>query len=651
MEDEHKGAVLVVDDTPANLGVLFAQLEHANFKVLVAEDGISALRSVERIKPDIILLDVRLPDIDGFELCRRLHNKPDMGDIPIIFLSVLVDTADKLKGLGLHAVDYITKPFEAAEVVARIEKHLIVRNLQKRLSKQNRQLQQEIIERKQIETELLIAKEQAEKANRAKSHFLANMSHELRTPLSVILGFTQLMARHSNLTVQQKEQLSTISRSGEHLLGLINDILELSKIEAGQSVLQTENLDLHGMLIDLDEMFRLHAEAKGLALIFEQAPDLPEHVRMDGRKVRQVLINLLSNAVKFTQKGYVTVRVSGDTTVEPASLWLQFEVSDSGIGIAPEELDAVFEAFVQTSSGQKSQKGTGLGMSISRAFVEMMGGSLSLTSEVGVGTTCRFDVPAEPITASYQQTRQVIGLQPNQYAPDGGPYRLLVAEDKAANRQLLIRLLESLGQPPQGVEIREAVNGKEAIEIWRQWSPHLIWMDMRMPVMDGLEATRQIKAIAQGKETIIVALTALAFSEDEERMLAAGCDDYVRKPFREEDIFSALAKHLNLAFIYDSTDGLNKLDKIKTTSDDCEQAQETDITSLLATMPAQWLDNLREEAFIGDLSGMMALVTQIGQIGHSNYLDNKYLADKLTDLINNFKWDEILMLIPKKEEG
>jgi CheY-like chemotaxis protein len=361
-----------------------------------------------------------------------------------------------------------------------------------------------------------------------------------------------------------------------------------------------------------------------------------------------VLINLLSNAVKFTKEGPVTLRVSSKATSQPTRFLLLFEVTDTGVGIASCELESVFEAFVQTSSGQQLQGGTGLGMPISRAFVQMMGGSLTLTSEVGVGTIFRFDIPVESTTQPRRQAGQVrrttrflrIGLEPNQHAADGGPYRLLVVEDQHDNRQLLVKLLSSLGPPPQGFEVRTAANGKEAIEIWEQWEPHLIWMDMRMPVMDGLEATRRIKAAPQGKETIIVALTAFAFAEDQARMLAEGCDDYVRKPFRDADIFAVLAKHLNVRFIYES------IDEIERARSQEQETKETDMAPLLAAMPSEWLDDLRQAALIGDFSGMVAFVAQIREQG-SPGSPNEYLADRLTELIDGFKWDEILMLIPK----
>jgi two-component system sensor histidine kinase/response regulator len=315
------------------------------------------------------------------------------------------------------------------------------------------------------------------------------MSHELRTPLNAILGFSQLMAHDPGLTTEQQEYLETIGRSGEHLLGLINDVLELSKIDAGGVTLQEESFDLHRLLDGLEEMFRLRAADKRLMLVFDRAPDVPQYVRTDQGKLRQVLMNLLGNAVKFTQEGGITLRVGkGPMGYSPraGSVLLHFEVEDTGPGIAPEELDAVFDAFAQTASGQASKEGTGLGLPISLQFVKLMGGDLTVSSDgmPGQGSLFKFDVQIELVDAAdvptSQPARRVIGLEPDQRAADGGPYRLLIAEDREASRMLLTKLLE-----PLGFEVREAVNGQEALEIWEQWEPHLIWMDMRMPVIDG----------------------------------------------------------------------------------------------------------------------------------------------------------------------
>jgi len=402
--------------------------------------------------------------------------------------------------------------------------------------------------------QLAIAKEKAEVANFAKSTFIANMSHELRSPLNAILGFSQVMTRSQTLPPEHQDNVSIITRSGEHLLTLINQVLDLSKIEAGRTILIEKNFDLYRLLDDLEDIFHLKAEDKRLQLLFERTPDLPRYICTDEVKLRQVLINLLNNAIKFTQEGGVSVRVrsvmgNGSLVIENGEenshYQLHFEVEDTGLGIALEELDSLFEAFVQTQTGKDAQEGTGLGLPISRKFVQLMGGEMSVSSEVGRGTLIKFAIQVSVVDAAdietKQPTRRVIALEPNQPR-----YRILIVDDKPINRQLLIKLLN-----PLGFELREASNGKETIEVWNSWEPHLIWMDMRMPVMDGYEATKQIKATTKGQATAIIALTASALEEERAVVLSAGCDDFLRKPFREADIFAIMNKHIGVRYIYE----------------------------------------------------------------------------------------------------
>ncbi|NIN01685.1 MAG: PAS domain S-box protein, partial [candidate division Zixibacteria bacterium] len=350
-------------------------------------------------------------------------------------------------------------------------------------------------------TELQEARRQAEAANQAKSIFLANMSHELRTPLNAILGFTQLMDRDENLTFQQRENLGIINRSGEHLLALINDVLEMSKIEAGRIKLHEANFDLHNLLESLEEIFNFRAREKRLELSFQYSEDLPRYVRTDEGKLRQVFVNLLENAIKFTDKGRITLRSASPSHQDLEAderIRLHFEIEDTGAGIAPEDLEKLFEPFVQATSGRTTQEGTGLGLSICRQYVEMMGGELQLSSEVGQGSLVKFNVQVgiadEGEVQDYQSIRQVKGLEPGQPT-----YRLLVVEDRESNRRLLANMLE-----PLGFEVRLASNGEEAIQVWSEFEPHLILMDIQLPLLDGLEATRRIKATPKGKDTMII---------------------------------------------------------------------------------------------------------------------------------------------------
>lgn len=474
------------------------------------------------------------------------------------------------------------------------------------------------------------ARTAAEAANQAKSVFLANMSHELRTPLNAILGFAQLMTHSPSLTPEQQANLAIIGRSGEHLLGLINDILELSKIEAGRITLQPQVFDLYQLLDGLEEMFRLRAADKGLALVFERAPEVPRWIKTDEGKLRQVLINLLSNAVKFTSVGGIILRVSMPQIAEagsPKSFHsLHFEVQDTGPGIAPEEVPLVFEPFVQTESGRQSQQGTGLGLPISRKFVQLLGGELTLESKVGQGAIFRFDIATETVTAREvprsPRPNRVIGVEPGQPT-----YRLLVVEDQEASRLLLIKLLT-----PLGFEVREAENGAQAFALWQEWHPHLIWMDMRMPDMDGYEATRRIKAAPGGEDTIIIALTATAFESDRSRILAEGCDDFVRKPFREAEIYDILAQHLGVRFIYDLAQAEEPTLPVHVGG-----GHELNPAALAQSSP-EWIARLKQATIDADRDLILALIDQIRP-------HDPVLAEGLVALANNFDHDQILSLI------
>ncbi|MEH1918355.1 PAS domain S-box protein [Nostoc sp.] len=510
--------------------------------------------------------------------------------------------------------------------------------------------------RYQAEEALRIAKEAAETANRAKSAFLANMSHELRTPLNAILGFSQLMERDTSLNSNQRESLATINRSGEHLLNLINDVLEMSKIEAGQIIFNPEDFDLYLLLQTLQEMFQVRTQAKQLFLKFEMAANLPRYIQTDEGKLRQVLINLLGNAVKFTQAGGVTLRVSlgtegaeeqGSKGVKkeqgemnqcpmphaqcPMPQSLHFEIQDTGRGIAAEEMNNLFQPFVQTTSGIQTKEGTGLGLTISRQFVRLLGGDIHLKSQIGQGSTFSFDIQvnlAAALKAAPKLNKgRVLKLAANQPA-----YRILVVDDRKENRDLIVQLLGSIG-----FEIEAATNGQEAIAIWQTWQPHLIWMDMRMPIMNGYDATKEIrdreKNTTTNFRTVIIALTASAFEEQQASILAAGCDDLVRKPFREQVIFEKIAEYLQVRYICAEESSEDAIDK------NLENTQSSilDLRSAITIMPAQWLIELNQAAVEVDAERILQLIEQIPQT-HSA------LAEKLANLVRNFCFDEIIDL-------
>ncbi|MFN6517084.1 MAG: ATP-binding protein [Nostoc sp. CreGUA01] len=557
-------------------------------------------------------------------------------------------------------------------------------------------------------------------ANLAKSEFLANMSHELRTPLNAILGFTQIMSLDYSLSSEHQENLAIINRAGEHLLNLINDILEMSKIEAGRIRLNLSSFDLIHLLKNLEEILHLRAASKNLELVFEYAPDLPKYVETDENKLYQVLLNLLGNAIKFTDMGRVTLRVrlgygawrQGDnqTTIQPDkednqcpmpnaqcpmpnAQSLIFEVQDTGCGIAPEEIDLLFEAFEQTEVGRKSQQGTGLGLAISRKYVELMGGNITVNSTPGIGSTFTFDVqialacPREMPTN--QNKYQFLALAAAQKA-----YRILVVDDSKESRLLLVKILTSMG-----FEVREATNGKEAIANWESWQPHLIFMDMRMPVMDGYEATRIIKSqeleyrewgmdyreeavtsevnshsptlVASNlsgsqsyatanfsscdlnlpraltphcdftqtpegcchKGTIIIALTASAFEEERQRTLSIGCDDFIRKPFTQEVLLEKLSEHL----------GVKYTSQIQTTNTPVVDQPTQMFTSVaellshLSQMSPEWLQQIHYAAASCSDDLILQLLKEIPS-------DKSQIFQVFRDLANNYQFEKIMEL-------
>lgn len=485
----------------------------------------------------------------------------------------------------------------------------------------------DIHERKKVEEELRRAKDAAEAANRAKSAFLANMSHELRTPLNAILGFAQLMERDRSITKMQQENLAIISRSGEHLLNLINDVLEMSKIEAGRITLHPTDFDLFRMLDSLESMFRARAESKDLELNFVRSESVLQYIRTDESKLRQVLINLIGNALKFTDAGYVNVIAHG-FDVESTAMRITFSVEDSGPGISPSDLPNVFDMFMQTRSNRLSQEGTGLGLAISRQFVRLMGGDISVESEVGKGSKFIFDIEIGLALPQHVRTTQtiqrVIGLEANQPT-----YRILVAEDKWENRILLVRLLQTIG-----FDVRDATNGKECIEAWLQWKPHLILMDMRMPVMDGYEATRQIKGQTESEKPVIIAMSASVFEHERAATSAAGCDDFISKPFREDHVFEKIAEHLQVRFIYQQP--------LQSATVPDNKAKKRLVSADLAMLSKPWLHELYQAAVIADLQKANQLIAQIQP-------DHPAIATGLTELVNAFRFDTIATLV--KPEG
>ncbi|WP_437755317.1 ATP-binding protein [Sorangium sp. So ce1389] len=508
-------------------------------------------------------------------------------------------------------------------------------------------LTEELVDARRAEEEARRAKVEAEAASRAKSAFLANMSHELRTPLNSILGFAQLMERDVSLGDRHRENLAVICKSGEHLLGLVNDILEMAKIEAGRMTLAEADFDLHGMLSGLSEMFAVEAQKRGLTLTVEREPDVPQLVHGDEGKLRQVLINLLGNALKFTPRGSVTLRAWARraTGVREGGVReggahdgatggrarVSFEVTDTGRGMAEEELAELFEAFAQTASGRRSREGTGLGLHISRRIVRMMGGDMHVESQLGRGTTLRFDVRLTLPDAggarlsAAPRSRRVVGLAPGQPR-----YRVLVVDDRWDVRHCLLKLLDSVG-----VEVRSATNGLGAVAQWETWSPHLVLLDLRMPLLDGYEAASRIKSSPRGRETVVVAMTASAFEQNRSLAAEAGCDDFVSKPFRDADIFNLLTKHLGARFEHEDRPAASKAP--------APAARSVDLARAAAELPPSLRKDLRRAATRLDAKAVQATIEQFRP-------EDAELAGAVAELARGYRFDSILALSSADEE-
>jgi signal transduction histidine kinase/CheY-like chemotaxis protein len=518
------------------------------------------------------------------------------------------------------------------------------------LRKHQEHLEQLVRERT---AELIIAKDRAVAANQAKSVFLATMSHELRTPLNSILGLAQLMERDPGFPRRHTDNLSILGRSGRHLLELIDDVLELSKIEAGRIALVKTRFDLHQFLEDVEGMMRLRAEKRDLRLICERDPRLPTYIRTDARKLRQILINLLGNAIRYTEKGHVKLTIkwseNGATASEAGSDSrthlapglhaisprqgtgrLECEIEDTGIGIAPEDLERIFEAFVQLHQGQGASEGTGLGLALSRRFAALLGGTITVTSEVGKGSTFHFEIevelPEDPDADTQLVAPQMLGLAPGQ-----PPYRVLVVDDNDDSRSVLRQLLEQVG-----FSVLEAASGREAVDLHAIRKPHLILMDLRMPFMDGHEAARRIRKAEGGRRTEdgrkihtpIIAVSAGAIIDGSLSELSAVFDDVARKPFEAAKLFEKIGAALGVEYVYQASgssagNGDENRDALALKPVD------------LAVLSAEWLEEFSRTLRKGWSTQLLRLVDQIPP-------EHGELARVLADLVRIHAYDKLI---------
>lgn len=509
---------------------------------------------------------------------------------------------------------------------------------------------------KQAALALTEAKEAADAANRAKSTFLANMSHELRTPLHIVLGYAQVLRRDPTCSEAHQEILDIILQSGDHLLDLINDVLNVTKIEARQLVPQWMEFNLLEFLRSLEIMVQVQARAKGLHLKVEVSPDVPSHIASDSGKLRQILLNLVGNAIKFTEQGWVCLRVGlcpiGETTapfphpsevwqrVNPATLtWLQFEVEDTGMGIPEAALDKIFEPFHQIHHRNTVPEGTGLGLTISRKYIELMGGDISVRSTPGQGSTFWIRLPVQPVRPRGCPSLPSSGKELVAMSPYLVHYRVLLVDDALTNRKVLMKILQ-----PLGCSIAEATNGQEAVTIWERWRPHLVVMDIRMPIMDGYEATRQIRLreAAETQElgdrvgpqrTCIIALTADILESDRSTCLEVGCDDMLAKPLKQSAFFNLLAQHLNLHL-----PTVQPTTATPYTAPIATRLPLNQFHQILAVQPPSWQQDLYHATVCCD-------DTQIQRLLQTLPPEGQIIADVLKPLLYDFRFDQILQLL------
>ena len=507
------------------------------------------------------------------------------------------------------------------------------------LKEKNLRLEQEVRDRKRAE-------EAAEAANHAKSVFLANMSHELRTPLNGILGYAQILKKGKTLTDQQKNGLGIIHQCGEHLVTLINDILDLSKIEAGKMELYPKAFRFPEFIQSVVEICRLRAEQKGISLIYKTISPIPKAIRADEKRLRQVLINLLGNAVKFTEKGSITFKVgyvmgAGQDRIgvesKPESFLrypypedsqspipkIRFQVEDTGIGIAPEQLEEIFLPFQQVGEYSRKAEGTGLGLTISRQLVQIMGGELKVNSTLGKGSIFWLDLDLPEVDQGADvakvTARNIIGFK-------GSKRKILVVDDKWANRSVLVNLLE-----PLGFEVLEATDGLDALGKACELKPDCIFMDLVMPVMDGFEATRRLRMLPELTGVVVIAISASVFNFDQQQSREVGCDDFLPKPVREVELLEKLRVYLELEWIYEEATA------VKGTNSSQRFSQEESMVAPSGEEIAMLLDL----AMRGDLRGIVERAAQL------EALDQQWVpfATHLRQLAKSFKGKQILEFI------
>jgi CheY-like chemotaxis protein len=542
--------ILVVDDMTQNLQILMSILEKVGYNISFATSGKQTLERLTKVKPDLILLDLMMPDLDGLEVCKRLKADPNCCDIPVIFLTASHEPDKLLEAFEKGAVDYVTKPFKTAELLARVKTHL--------------ELKQTRDELKNMTEELEIARDSALELSNLKSQFLANMSHEIRTPMNGVLGMTDLLL-NTELNQQQRDYLKILRGSGEDLLKLIEDILEISKLEMGATKLSYISFDLRDLLREISLKFEPLVNQKSLDFSFVIEEEIPPEIIGDRFYLDKILSNLIDNSIKFTSQGHIIIKLSsqispvkheliGDNISIISDDNLIITVEDTGIGISKDDQDKMFKSFSQIdSSNTRKYGGTGLGLAICKHLVNLMKGEISYQSIQGKGSTFFLEIPIG-IEEKYQKHQQIIPTdtlinqdninivktkknESKSALITDKNIHILVVEDSIINRKVLVHQLQLMGYT-----VNSADNGEEALAQIEKLNYDLIFMDCQMPVLDGYDATTKIRQIQKEKKSIIIGLTANVLQSDRQKGLDVGMDDYLNKPISVESLREVLNK-------------------------------------------------------------------------------------------------------------
>ncbi|MFC2106788.1 response regulator [Bacteroidota bacterium] len=549
-----KWKVLVVDDIPMNLQVIGSILFEKDVDVYFASNGEQAIETVDTIMPDLIVLDVAMPKMDGYEVIRVLKKNTDTKDIPVIFLTAKTEQSDINRGLELGAVDYITKPFNSQELLARVFTHLDLKRSKETIRRQIAELKENI-------NLLELAKAEAEKANESKTAFLSNMSHELRTPMNAIIGIIHLLIER-NPKGDQIESLEKLKQSSEYLLSLIGDILEYNEINSETIIIEKAKINLEKLVLDLYESYKPLAEEKGLDFVIDKDEEIPKIVLGDEKRLIQILSNLIRNAIKFTEKGKVKLIVKRKGITETHAE-LYFAVEDTGIGIKEEKQEEVFKVFTQQEEGStRKYGGAGMGLAIVKKLLHLKKSSIHLESTWGKGSKFHFNLKMELEKIPVPETiKSEVVNDKNRETPDIAKEsivdsdsiepvnenilkdkKILLVEDNQFNVFVMQQFLDQWD-----IDHDAAENGEKAVEKASQKQYDMILMDLQMPVMDGYEATREIRKLDNPayKKIPILALTAAVLKEVKEEVFEAGMNDFVSKPINPDDLKEKMGKYFS----------------------------------------------------------------------------------------------------------